>query len=79
MTHKFTCRYHSLVHGGQAKPKRGRKRKFTPSEEHEMSEYLDEFWNFGIPRTKEAFGLELVNYMQCYKIMNTFPNLMPGW
>ena len=44
-----------------------------------MAQYLDECWDFGMPKKKSEFQNEVVHYMECYKIPNKFPNIKPGY
>ena len=67
-----------IDNGGVAKAKQGSKNKFTWTEEDMMVQYLDECWALSIPKSKDVFVMDLVNYMQCYSITNTFPNTVPG-
>ena len=43
-----------------------------------MVTYLAECWELGIPKHKELFAEEIVHFMLCEGIKNTFPNTVPG-
>ena len=64
--------------GDPVRPKQGPKTKLAPETEKEMSSYLEKCWEFGMPKRKQQFQAEIVHYIECYKINNTFPNTKPG-
>ena len=64
--------------GGPLRPKQGPKMKLSPECEKDMSQYLEECWEFGMLKTKDEFKNEIVHYITCYKIPNTFPNTKLG-
>ena len=52
--------------------------KVSEEDEKKMAEYLKECWEFGTPLEKTLFADQVVHYMECIQVKNTFPNLKPG-
>ena len=64
--------------GQPLRPDQGPKRKLTRENEKVFVEFLQECWEFGMPKEKKVFADEIVHFMICYDIKNTFPNIVPG-
>ena len=43
-----------------------------------MAEFLNECWELGIPKMRQKFALDVVNYFQCYNRNNPFRQILPG-
>ena len=74
----YLCRVKAVNSGKSLRPQQGPKTKLSRENEKEIAQYLDECWEFGIPKKKSDLKDEIVHFMECYKIPNTFPNTKPG-
>ena len=71
-------RVKAVQKGDPLRPKQGPKTKLTADTEKLMCMYIEEYWEFGMPKKKQEFKYEIVHYMECYNIPNTFPHTIPG-
>ena len=74
----FIVQYGFRVQGVPTKPKLGRPTVFTPAEELSMHTFLLDCWFMFIPRTKEAFSLDIQFKVKYEKKVTPFTNAIPG-
>ena len=71
-------RVQAVKKGESVRSNYGPKTKLSRKNENDMAAYLEECWDFGMPKRKEDFKNEIVHFMECNHIPNTFPNTKPG-
>ena len=52
--------------------------KLTPDKESLMVKYIADCWVLKTPKHKDLFAEQIVHFMSCEGIKNTFPNTVPG-